>query len=80
MMKITIYGTGCHHCKLLHQNVQIAVQRLQLPIAIEYVTDLEKIAEWGFLTTPGLVINTTIVSQGKVLAPIEIQTLLQSFL
>ena len=45
--------------------------------SFDYATDLETIAESGIMSTPGLVINKEVVSQGKVLAPIEIECLIQ---
>lgn len=46
--------------------------------SFDYVTDLETIADSGIMRTPGLVINQKVVSQGKVLAPIEIENLIQA--
>jgi hypothetical protein len=46
--------------------------------SFDYVTDLETIADSGIMRTPGLVINKKVVSQGKVLAPIEIENLIQA--
>jgi small redox-active disulfide protein 2 len=77
-MIIQILGPGCKNCKLLLQNTKIALDRLHVQATIEYVTDLEIIAESGIMRTPGLVINQKVVSQGKVLAPIEIETLIQA--
>jgi len=77
-MIIQILGPGCKNCKLLLQNTKIALDRLHVQTTIEYVTDLEIIAESGIMRTPGLVINQKVVSQGKVLAPIEIETLIQA--
>jgi small redox-active disulfide protein 2 len=77
-MIIQILGPGCKNCKLLLQNTKIALDRLHVQATIEYVTDLEIITESGIMRTPGLVINQKVVSQGKVLAPIEIETLIQA--
>lgn len=79
-MTIQVVGPGCTNCKKLMQNTQIALDRLQLTINIEYITDLEAIANTGVLRTPGLIMNNTIVSQGKVLAPIEIELLIKNYL
>jgi small redox-active disulfide protein 2 len=77
-MIIQILGPGCKNCKLLLQNTKIAIDRLHVQATIDYVTDLETIAESGIMRTPGLVINQKVVSQGKVLAPIEIEALIQA--
>jgi small redox-active disulfide protein 2 len=79
-MVIKILGTGCKNCKVLFSNVQTAVDRLHAEAQIEYITDMEAIANTGILRTPGLIINDKVVSQGKVLAPIEIENLIQKIL
>jgi len=76
-MLIQIYGTGCKHCQLLEQHVFTALERLHLEAKVEKVTDLIAIANRGVLRTPGLVINDQLVSQGKVLAPVEIMAFLR---
>jgi hypothetical protein len=50
---------------------------MQIHAHVESITDLEIIAEKGIMRTPGLVINNQVVSQGKVLAPIEIEAFIQ---
>jgi len=74
MMIIRVVGPGCKHCKALFANVQMALNRKHINATLEYVTDLEAIANTGIMRTPGLIINGKVVSQGKVLAPIEIES------
>jgi hypothetical protein len=52
----------------------MALNRKHINATLEYVTDLEAIANTGIMRTPGLIINGKVVSQGKVLAPIEIES------
>ena len=73
-MIIRVVGPGCKHCKALFANVQMALNRKHINATLEYVTDLEAIANTGIMRTPGLIINGKVVSQGKVLAPIEIES------
>jgi small redox-active disulfide protein 2 len=75
-MNIQVVGPGCKNCKALFANVQIALARKQLNTTIDYVTDLEAIANTGIMRTPGLIIDGKVISQGKVLAPIEIEAYL----
>ena len=76
-MLIQILGTGCRYCKALLKNTELALERMQIHAHVESITDLEIIAEKGIMRTPGLLINNQVVSQGKVLAPIEIEALIQ---
>jgi len=66
-MKIKVLGTGCRKCKALLAATEEAVKTTGVQADIEYVTDMMQIAETGLLSTPGLMINNTIVSSGKVL-------------
>jgi small redox-active disulfide protein 2 len=76
-MVIDILGTGCKHCKQLKLNTDIALARLKIEAEVRYITDMATISESGILRTPGLRINGQVISQGKVLAPIEIMALIE---
>ena len=65
-MNIKILGGGCANCKKLEKNVRAVVTEKQLDATIEKVTDYAKIAEYGIISTPGLIVNDKIVSYGKV--------------
>ncbi len=66
-MQIKVLGTGCRKCKALLAATEEAVKSTGVQADIEYITDMMQIAETGLLSTPGLMINNTIVSSGKVL-------------
>ena len=76
MKKIEILGTGCQKCIKLAKNAEEAVKDKGAEYAIEKVTDLTKIMNYGVMMTPGLVIDGKVVSVGKVLSPDEIKKLL----
>jgi len=44
---------------------------------IGHVTDFSEIAQYGIMSTPGLVVDGKVVSSGKVLKPEEIVAILQ---
>jgi len=46
-------------------------------IEVEYITDLQKIMEYGAMSMPALVVNEKLVSSGKVLKPAEIIKLIR---
>ena len=48
-----------------------------MDIEVEYVTDMQKIASYGVMSTPALVINEKVVSMGKVLKKEDIIKLLK---
>ena len=48
-------------------------------IEVEYVTDLQKIMEYGAMSMPALVINEKVVSVGRVLKPAEIAEIVEKY-
>ena len=68
--KIKVLGSGCKSCHQLYDNALKAVDGKG--IEVEYITDLQKIMEYGAMSMPALVVNEQLVSSGKVLKPAEI--------
>jgi small redox-active disulfide protein 2 len=64
-MKIEVLGTGCPKCMSLEQNVRKALSELAVPAEVEKVTDIQQIIQKGVMSTPALVIDGTLVLQGK---------------
>lgn len=75
-MKIQVLGTGCAKCKQLTANVEQAVRELGLDASVEKVEDVREIARFRVLSTPALVVEGTVKSAGRVLAPDAIKGLL----
>jgi len=75
-MKIEILGTGCAKCKQLEKNVLAALAQTGKFAEVQKVEDLQKIMEYGVMSTPGLVIDGKVVSVGKLLTPDEIADLI----
>ena len=72
---IKVLGAGCKNCHDLFDASKTAVQNLGLAIEVEYVTDMEKIMEYGVMSMPALVVNDKVVSMGKVLKAAEVEKL-----
>jgi small redox-active disulfide protein 2 len=77
MLKIQILGTGCTKCNNLADNAKEAAATLGVPVEVEKITDLNDIMTFGCMTTPGMAINGTLVSQGKLLKPGQIVELIR---
>ena len=73
---IKVLGSGCKNCHDLLEASKAAVQNMGLNIAVEYVTDMEKIMEYGVMRMPALVVNEKVVSMGKVLKAADVEKLL----
>ena len=77
-ISILILGSGCQNCRTLEANTRAALERMgDTQSTIGHVTDFTQIAQYGIMTTPGLVVDGKVVSYGKVLKPEEIEALLK---
>ena len=74
MLNIKVLGSGCANCKRLEQLAKKAVDQLSIEAEVEKVTDPTKYADYGVLSTPGLVLNGKTVSSGRVPSLAEITT------
>jgi len=66
MITIKILGSGCANCKRLEQEVRDALANTPIEHEIVKVTDYADIMAYGIMSTPGLVINETVVSAGRI--------------
>jgi small redox-active disulfide protein 2 len=65
-MKIEILGTGCPKCKMLAANAQKALEETGKKAELVKVTEIDKIVEYGVMSTPAIVVNGEVKSYGKV--------------
>jgi small redox-active disulfide protein 2 len=78
MINIEILGSGCLKCQKLAEQAEIAAKELGLEYRLEKVTDINRIAEYGILLTPGLVVDGEVKSFGRLLSAEKIRPLLQA--
>lgn len=64
---VKILGGGCAKCNQLEAATVEALSELGMDTTVEHVRDFEKIAAYGVMTTPALVVDGKVVSYGKVL-------------
>lgn len=76
-MKIEILGSGCSNCKKLEANAKKALAELGKKAEIVKVTEIDKIVEYGVMSTPALVIDGEVKSYGKVASVEEIKDMLK---
>ena len=48
-----------------------------LDVAVEYITDMEKVMTYGVMSMPALVVNEKAVSTGRVLKAADVEKLLR---
>ncbi|WP_313955016.1 thioredoxin family protein [Brachyspira hyodysenteriae] len=75
--RIKILGTGCLNCKKLEENTLKALKDMGVNLTVGHVYDIEKIAAYGVISTPSLVLDENVLSYGKVLNKDEIIELLK---
>lgn len=73
---IKALGAGCKSCHEQYENAKQAVKDMGLSIEVEYITDMQKVMEYGVMSMPALVVNENVVSMGKVLKSADIIVLL----
>ena len=66
MIKIEVLGMGCPKCKQLYANAQEALKLSGKEAEVVKVENMNKITEYGIMTTPALVIDGVVKVAGKV--------------
>ncbi len=74
---VKVLGSGCAKCNALEAATKAALEQLGMDTTIEHVTDFAKIASYGVMSTPALVVDGKVVSYGKVLKTEEVVNILK---
>ena len=74
---IKVLGAGCKTCHEQYENAKAAVAALGLSMEVEYITDMEKVMEYGVMSMPAIVVNDQVVSMGKLLKAADVEKLLR---
>lgn len=72
---VKVLGAGCKSCHEQYVNTKEAVKNMGLGIEVEYITDIQKVMEYGVMSMPAIVVNEKVVSMGKVLKVSEVEKL-----
>ena len=75
-MNIKVLGGGCKSCEALLKATREAVEKKGVDADIKYITDMEKIMNYGVMSMPALMIEGKVVSAGKVLKAKEVEKFL----
>ena len=74
---VKVLGSGCAKCNALEAATKAALEQLGMNSTIEHVTDFSKIAAYGVMSTPALVVDGKVVSYGKALKTEEVVAILK---
>ena len=77
MMEIKILGSGCKKCQETKAVVERVIAELGMEAHVEKVEDFAKIAAYGVMQTPAVVINGKVKILGKVPTPAEVMSVLE---
>lgn len=78
MRVIEVLGPGCPNCQAVERSVREALASIGLTAEVRHVTDWAEIAGRGVLSTPGLVIDGTLVSSGRIPSPAQVEAWLRT--
>jgi small redox-active disulfide protein 2 len=73
MKNIKVLGSGCRNCELTAKVIALAAKEAGLEIELEKVTDIAEIMAYGVMSTPGVVVDGTLVHAGGVPGPDQVR-------
>lgn len=76
-MDIKIIGAGCSSCDKLYENTKLAVKELGISVELTKVEDLVEILKLGVMTTPSIMIDGKLKSNGQVLSKDKLKKILR---
>ena len=69
-------GAGCKSCHEQFEYAKQAVKDMGLSVEVKYITDMQKVMEYGVMSMPALFVNEKVVAMGKVLKASDVVALL----
>ena len=66
MKEIKVLGTGCSKCRSTIQLIEEVAKARSADIRLEKVQDMQDIARYGVMSTPGVVIDGQVVHAGGI--------------
>jgi small redox-active disulfide protein 2 len=66
MKTFKVLGSGCANCVNTAKLIEKVAQAQGIEIQLEKVTDMEKIMNYGVMSTPGVVMDEKVVHAGGI--------------
>lgn len=76
--KFIVLGACCKKSEETFENTKIAVKELGLKEEVINIGDVSEISKYGVMQTPALVIDSKVVSYGKLLKVEDIKKIIQN--
>ncbi len=64
MKKIQILGSGCANCATVYRMIEEAARDMKVEVELEKVEDMAEIMRHGVMSTPGVIVDGTLVHAG----------------
>ena len=64
MKEIKVLGSGCRNCETTAALIEAAAKMKGVEVKVVKVTDMAEIMSYGVMSTPGVVIDGTVVHAG----------------
>lgn len=73
MKRVKVLGSGCKNCVTTAALIEREAASLGVEITVEKVTEMADILGYGVMSTPGVVIDETVVHAGGVPKPEQVR-------
>ena len=73
MRNIKVLGSGCRNCEITANVIAQAAKEAGVRIELEKVTDIAEIMAYGVMSTPGVVVDGSVVHAGGVPGPDQVR-------
>jgi len=77
MKTVKVLGSGCNNCKVTAKLIADVAQAKGVAVTVEKVEEIRDIMAYGVLSTPGVVIDETVVHAGGVPTRAKVESWLQ---
>ncbi|MBK6486167.1 MAG: thioredoxin family protein [Gemmatimonadetes bacterium] len=77
MKTVKVLGSGCNNCKVTAKLIADVAQAKGVAVTVEKVEEIREIMAYGVLSTPGVVIDETVVHAGGVPTRAKVESWLQ---
>ena len=74
MKAFKVLGSGCKKCTKAAEMIETKASELGIEASIEKVTDMGEIMGFGVMSTPGVVLNDTVVHAGGLPSTADIES------
>lgn len=74
MKAFKVLGSGCKKCTKTAEMIETKASELGIEASIEKVTDMGEIMGFGVMSTPGVVLNNTVVHAGGLPSTADIES------